>query len=210
VELEDIFSSFSDMQAYLDSSAGGLVNPAAATEQQQQIDTLMSEVSWNTQEQQTNYNPYFSQQQALMHTNVTATPVQPTTYSDAQQQAIYNDQYPNYTYNDNMETNTDINSSAVYVSSETVPPPVPIATLHNKLLATLPKETLESAERLILTAPTNNDGSTVNTSISTTPNTTNSNNSLCGNIDQQQKQGIYIYIYIIWIKNKLNSFQLIL
>ncbi|KAI8888296.1 hypothetical protein K501DRAFT_240606 [Backusella circina FSU 941] len=197
VELEDIFSSFSDMQAYLDSSAGGLVNPASVTEQQQQIDTLMSEVSWNTQEQ-TNYNPYFSQQeQALMHTNVTTTPVQPTTYTDAQQQAIYNNQYPNYTYNNSMASNTDMDSTAVYVSSEIIPPPVPIGTLHNKLLATLPKETLESAERLILTAPTNNDDNTMNTSISTTPNISNSNNGHCRNLDQQQQQDVNSFSFTI-------------
>lgn len=34
-------------------------------------------------------------------------------------------------------------------------PPIPIGTLHNRLLSTLPKETLESAERLILSSTEN-------------------------------------------------------
>ncbi|KAI8976919.1 hypothetical protein BDB01DRAFT_801851 [Pilobolus umbonatus] len=41
---------------------------------------------------------------------------------------------------------------ALYVSSESMPP-LPIGTLHNKLLATLPRETLESAERLLYDEP---------------------------------------------------------
>ncbi|KAG1150626.1 hypothetical protein G6F37_000676 [Rhizopus arrhizus] len=45
-------------------------------------------------------------------------------------------------------------SSALYVSAEAMPP-IPIGTLHNRLLATLPKETLESAERLILSSAEN-------------------------------------------------------
>ncbi|ORE10162.1 hypothetical protein BCV72DRAFT_286264 [Rhizopus microsporus var. microsporus] len=45
-------------------------------------------------------------------------------------------------------------SSALYVSAETMPP-IPIGTLHNRLLATLPRETLESAERLLLSSTDN-------------------------------------------------------
>ncbi|KAI9247730.1 hypothetical protein BY458DRAFT_526962 [Sporodiniella umbellata] len=45
--------------------------------------------------------------------------------------------------------------SALYVSAETMPP-IPIGTLHNRLLSILPKETLESAEKLILSSVESN------------------------------------------------------
>ncbi|KAI9260214.1 hypothetical protein BY458DRAFT_516522 [Sporodiniella umbellata] len=42
-------------------------------------------------------------------------------------------------------------SSALYVSADSMPP-LPIGTLHNRILASLPKETLASAERLLLSS----------------------------------------------------------
>ncbi|CAO3680620.1 unnamed protein product [Rhizopus stolonifer] len=57
---------------------------------------------------------------------------------------------------------------ALYVSAETMPP-IPIGTLHNRLLSTLPKETLESAEKLILSSTENEMFNP--TLVQSTPNT---------------------------------------
>ncbi|CEP13867.1 hypothetical protein [Parasitella parasitica] len=61
----------------------------------------------------------------------------------------YQHDYSDYNYNNES-------SSALYVSSEAMPP-IPIGTLHNKLFTTLPKETLATAGRLL-----NNNCNTVN------------------------------------------------
>ncbi|KAI8643596.1 hypothetical protein BD408DRAFT_342018 [Parasitella parasitica] len=61
----------------------------------------------------------------------------PVTY----QPPPYQHDYSDYSYNNE-------NSSALYVSSEAMPP-IPIGTLHNKLFTTLPKETLATAGKLL-------------------------------------------------------------
>lgn len=76
----------------------------------------------------------------------------PVTY---QQPSSYQQDYSDYNYNEN--------SSALYVSSEAMPP-IPIGTLHNKLLTTLPKETLATAGRLLNN--NSNSASSSNSSIS--------------------------------------------
>lgn len=63
-------------------------------------------------------------------------------------------------------TTTTANDTAVYVSSEMMPP-IPNGTLHSRLLTTLPKQTLESAERLLTTTTNNNN----NNMFQSTPNT---------------------------------------
>lgn len=127
IELDDIFKSFgADIQAYLDPT------------EEQQLDNLINE-SWPISSSNSSYNE-------LINSNATS-PVAMTFGNITAHPPTYNNQYNNSNHN-----NTNYNNQALYVSSE-VMPPIPIGTLHNKLLATLPKETLESAGRLLSTTP---------------------------------------------------------
>lgn len=153
IELDDIFKSFGDdMQAYLDPSEENLTS--------QQLDNLINE-SWPLSCASSIHDPYGDD--SLIHSNVTS-PVTLNFASSAmappaaavprQQQQVYSQLSPQeysvyngYNTNNNNEID-NLQSSALYVSSETMPP-IPLGTLHNKLLTTLPKETLESAGRLL-------------------------------------------------------------
>ncbi|RCH96022.1 hypothetical protein CU098_009810 [Rhizopus stolonifer] len=143
VELEDIFKSFGgDMQAYL--------NPSEENPTPQQLDNLINEswpVSSSTSSSIHSYQDPYHFKDTLVHSNTTSpisfpapivsTPVNPVP------QNIYTQPYSEYN-----NYNTNVQGSALYVSSEAMPP-IPIGTLHNKLLTTLPRETLESAGRLL-------------------------------------------------------------
>lgn len=134
IELDDIFKSFGcggDMRAYLDPN------------EEQQLDVLINE-SWpitSSSATSSIHDPY-------------STTTSPTQLTFPQQQ--YNN--TGYDFNISASTasttstaydNSNNNETAMYVSAEQMPP-IPIGTLHNKLLATLPRETLESANRLLL------------------------------------------------------------
>ncbi|KAL7322635.1 hypothetical protein PS15p_211609 [Mucor circinelloides] len=97
------------------------LNPSEESPTSQQLDQIINQ-SW----------PLSSSDFVQANSNNTS----PVTY----QQPSYQPDYTDYNYNEN--------SSALYVSSEAMPP-IPIGTLHNKLLTTLPKETLETAGRLL-------------------------------------------------------------
>ncbi|CAO3611041.1 unnamed protein product [Mucor fragilis] len=97
------------------------LNPSEESPTSQQLDQIINQ-SW----------PLSSSDFVQVNSNNTS----PITY----QPPSYQPDYTDYNYNEN--------SSALYVSSEAMPP-IPIGTLHNKLLTTLPKETLETAGRLL-------------------------------------------------------------
>jgi hypothetical protein len=122
IELDDIFKSFggSDMRAYLDPT------------EEQQLDNLINE-SWPVSTASSIHDPY----------STTTSPTQVTFPSSIN----YNNDYINPPTTTTSYDNN--NNSALYVSAEQMSP-IPIGTLHNKLLATLPRETLESANRLLL------------------------------------------------------------
>ncbi|OBZ81609.1 GATA-binding factor A, partial [Choanephora cucurbitarum] len=140
IELEDIFKSLGgDMQAYLNPSEE---NPTA-----QQLDTLIN-ASWpvSSDNRTSSYQESFHEEANinLVHSNATsprALPYQPSAVSTPLHMTSSSGYsvYPEYNNGQN---------SALYVSSEAMPP-IPIGTLRNKLLTTLPKETLESAGRLL-------------------------------------------------------------
>ncbi|KAL0145265.1 hypothetical protein V8B55DRAFT_1460128 [Mucor lusitanicus] len=97
------------------------LNPSEESPSSQQLDHIINQ-SW----------PLSSSDFVQANSNNTS----PITY----QPPSYQPDYTDYNYNEN--------SSALYVSSEAMPP-IPIGTLHNKLLTTLPRETLETAGRLL-------------------------------------------------------------
>jgi hypothetical protein len=153
IELDDIFKSFGDdMQAYLDPSEENLTS--------QQLDNLINE-SWPLSCASSIHDPYGDD--SLIHSNVTspvtlnfpASAMAPPAAAVPRQQQMYSQPssqeysgYNGYNANNNNE-NDNLQGSALYVSSEAMPP-IPLGTLHNKLLTTLPRETLESAGRLLL------------------------------------------------------------
>ncbi|KAI8883355.1 hypothetical protein K501DRAFT_333383 [Backusella circina FSU 941] len=171
VELEDIFGSFGEIQAYIESS-GNIVSSATTptiannngntvvaavtsdtngATNEQQANTLINTNGWDISQQDPLYQqqqqPYYSsQQQQPIQSNAT-TPIH-VSFDDANTANYNASQYYNYPYyDDNRPVDVNNLNSALYVSSDTMPP-IPIGTLHNKLLATLPRETLESAEKL--------------------------------------------------------------
>ncbi|KAL0093471.1 hypothetical protein F4703DRAFT_1730482 [Phycomyces blakesleeanus] len=105
VELENIFGSFGDMQAFMNPIPGEM--PMVEMD----LDTMMDEPSWQ-QYSQPNYTP----------------------------------QVPLYSLNSYSHGD---GSSAYYVTYSDSMPPLPTGTLRNKLLASLPRKTLASAERLL-------------------------------------------------------------
>ncbi|GAA5803893.1 hypothetical protein HPULCUR_009378 [Helicostylum pulchrum] len=128
IELDDIFKSFgADIQAYL--------NPT----EEQQLDNLINE-SWPISSSNSSYNE-------MIHSNATSPINMSFPTLQQQQQQPYHQQQQQQQHQDYY----DIQGSALYVSSEAMPP-IPIGTLHNKLLATLPRETLESAGKLLSSA----------------------------------------------------------
>lgn len=143
IELDDIFKSFGDdMQAYLDPSEENLTS--------QQLDNLINE-SWPLS-CASSYadNSLVTSPVTLNFPSSVMAPPPPAAVPHQQQ--MYSQQeysgYNGYITNNNNE-NDNLQGSALYVSSEAMPP-IPLGTLHNKLLTTLPKETLESAGRLLL------------------------------------------------------------
>lgn len=97
--------------------------------EEQQLDNLINE-AWPISS--TSTSPYIHHSNATSPMNVSF----PSTTTTNDQ---YNNEY------------SELQGSAVYVSSTEAMPPIPLGTLHNKLLNTLPRETLESAGRLLST-----------------------------------------------------------
>lgn len=130
IELDDIFKSFggSNMQAYLDPT------------EEQQLDNLINE-AWPISST-TSTPPYLHHSNATSPMNVSFPPSITTNTSTTTTNDHYNQGHADY---------NELQGSAVYVSSTEAMPPIPLGTLHNKLLNTLPRETLESAGRLLST-----------------------------------------------------------
>jgi hypothetical protein len=177
VELEDIFGTFGDIQAYIDSS-GNIISSTttptivsnnsntavtAVTSDGVTNDTLITGNTWDMSQQDTLYQQqqqYYPTQQPM---NSTATTPIHVSFDDANAANYNASQYYNYPYyDDNGPVDANNLNSALYVSSDTMPP-IPIGTLHNKLLATLPRETLESAEKLFTGGEDHNTQSTPTT-----------------------------------------------
>ncbi|KAI8354078.1 hypothetical protein BD560DRAFT_357540 [Blakeslea trispora] len=151
IELEDIFKSLGgDMQAYLNPSEE---NPTA-----QQLDTLIN-ASWPVSSASTASSAYgepFSHKDDthLIHSNTASPPILSYPQSSTASTPLHHPTIPPTSSSVYTHAYSECNSynggqgSALYVSSEAMPP-IPIGTLRNKLLTTLPKETLESAGRLL-------------------------------------------------------------